>query len=52
MKDYHCYNLLSQNLANEKIGQALRKLRETEGLHLRQVEGELSIDPTILSKIE
>lgn len=36
----------------KKIGQFLRELRESKGLLLRQVGAELSIDPTILSKIE
>lgn len=36
----------------KKIGQVLRELRESKGLLLRQVGAELSIDPTILSKIE
>jgi transcriptional regulator with XRE-family HTH domain len=36
----------------KKIGQVLRELRESKGLFLRQVGAELSIDPTILSKIE
>lgn len=34
------------------IGTTLRKLREEKGLLLREVGAELSIDPTILSKIE
>jgi len=36
----------------KRIGQVLRELRESKGLLLRQVGAELSIDPTILSKIE
>ena len=34
------------------IGNLLRELREAKGLLLRQVGASLSIDPTILSKIE
>ncbi len=34
------------------IGTILRELRETKGLLLREVGAELSLDPTILSKIE
>ena len=34
------------------IGTTLRKLRKTKGLLLREVGANLSIDPTILSKIE
>ena len=34
------------------IGTILRDLRETKGLLLREVGAKLSIDPTILSKIE
>lgn len=34
------------------IGNILRELRETNGLLLREVGAKLSIDPTILSKIE
>ena len=34
------------------IGQTLRELRESKGLLLREVGAELSLDPTILSKIE
>lgn len=34
------------------VGTKLRKLREEKGLLLREVGAKLSIDPTILSKIE
>jgi len=34
------------------IGETLRKLRENKKLLLREVGAELSIDPTLLSKIE
>lgn len=34
------------------IGSILRDLRETKGLLLREIGAELSLDPTILSKIE
>jgi transcriptional regulator with XRE-family HTH domain len=34
------------------IGTILRELRETKGLLLREVGAKLSLDPTILSKIE
>ncbi len=34
------------------IGTTLRELREGKGLLLREVGAQLSIDPTILSKIE
>ena len=34
------------------IGTTLRELREEKGLLLREVGAELSLDPTILSKIE
>jgi len=34
------------------IGTILRELRETNGLLLREVGAKLSLDPTILSKIE
>lgn len=34
------------------IGIILRELRETKGLLLREVGAKLSLDPTILSKIE
>lgn len=36
----------------KNIGQTLRELRESKGLLLREVGAELSIDPTLLSKIE
>ena len=36
----------------KNIGQILRELRETKGLLLREVGAALSIDPTLLSKIE
>ncbi len=36
----------------KNIGQTLRELRETKGLLLREVGATLSIDPTLLSKIE
>lgn len=36
----------------KNIGDTLRALRESKGLLLREVGAELSIDPTILSKIE
>ena len=38
--------------SNKTIGFTLRKLREKKGLLLREVGAKLSIDPTILSKIE
>jgi transcriptional regulator with XRE-family HTH domain len=34
------------------IGRILRQLRETKGLLLREVGAKLSLDPTILSKLE
>ena len=34
------------------IGTTLRELRETKGLLLREVGAKISLDPTILSKIE
>ena len=34
------------------IGNILRELREEKGLLLREVGAELSLDPTLLSKIE
>ena len=34
------------------IGQTLREIRKEKGLLLREAGAELSIDPTILSKIE
>ena len=33
-------------------GELLKQLRESEGLLLREVGAKLSIDPTLLSKIE
>jgi len=36
----------------KNIGQILRELRESKGLLLREVGAALSIDPTLLSKIE
>ena len=36
----------------KNIGQTLRELRESKGLLLREVGAVLSIDPTLLSKIE
>lgn len=36
----------------KNIGQTLRELRESRGLLLREVGATLSIDPTLLSKIE
>ncbi|MEQ8357923.1 MAG: helix-turn-helix transcriptional regulator [Cytophagales bacterium] len=36
----------------KNIGQTLRELRESKGLLLREVGAALSIDPTLLSKIE
>ena len=36
----------------KNIGQTLRELRESKGLLLREVGASLSIDPTLLSKIE
>ena len=36
----------------KNIGQILRELRESKGLLLREVGAELSLDPTLLSKIE
>lgn len=36
----------------KSIGATLRELREIKGLLLREVGAKLSIDPTILSKIE
>ncbi|RNC92229.1 MAG: XRE family transcriptional regulator [Allomuricauda sp.] len=36
----------------KSIGQTLRELRESRGLLLREVGASLSIDPTLLSKIE
>jgi transcriptional regulator with XRE-family HTH domain len=37
---------------SKTIGTTLRKLREEKGLLLREVGAQLSLDPTILSKIE
>lgn len=44
----------SQNKARslKTIGTILRELREAKGLLLREVGAKLSLDPTILSKIE
>ncbi len=39
-------------LKSKTIGQILRELREGKDLLLREVGAKLSIDPTILSKIE
>ena len=36
----------------KNIGDTLRTLRESKGLLLREVGAELSLDPTLLSKIE
>lgn len=36
----------------KNIGQTLRELRESKGLLLREIGAALSIDPTLLSKIE
>ncbi len=36
----------------KNIGETLRELRESKGLLLREVGAVLSIDPTLLSKIE
>lgn len=36
----------------KNIGQTLRAFREAKGLLLREVGAELSLDPTLLSKIE
>jgi len=46
--------LSSQNKASnlKTIGTILRELREAKGLLLREVGAKLSLDPTILSKIE
>ena len=38
--------------ALKTIGQVLRELREKQGLLLREVAAAISIDPTLLSKIE
>ena len=37
---------------SKTVGTILRELRETKGLFLREVGAKLSLDPTILSKIE
>lgn len=39
-------------MSNTSIGTILRNLRETKGLFLREVAASISIDPTLLSKIE
>jgi transcriptional regulator with XRE-family HTH domain len=39
-------------LSNPSIGTILRNLREAKGLLLREVAASISIDPTLLSKIE
>ncbi len=39
-------------LKTQTIGIILRELREAKGLLLREVGAKLSLDPTILSKIE
>lgn len=39
-------------LSIPSIGTILRNLRETKGLLLREVAASISIDPTLLSKIE
>jgi HTH-type transcriptional regulator, competence development regulator len=39
-------------LSNLSIGTVLRNLRETKDLFLREVAASISIDPTLLSKIE
>lgn len=36
----------------KNIGDTLRELRESKGLLLREVGAKLSLDPTLLSKIE
>lgn len=47
------HEIVKSNLSKLKtIGNILRDLRETKSLLLREVGAELSIDPTILSKIE
>ena len=44
---------VKSNLSSLKtIGATLRELRERKGLLLREVGAQLSLDPTILSKIE
>ncbi len=42
----------SQRKIMKNIGQTLRELRESKGLLLREVGAALSIDQTLLSKIE
>jgi transcriptional regulator with XRE-family HTH domain len=42
----------SSTLKTQTIGTMLRELREAKGLLLREVGAKLSLDPTILSKIE
>ncbi len=42
----------SKNSTLKTIGTILRELRESKGLLLREVGAKLSLDPTILSKIE
>jgi len=42
----------SKQSALKRIGTILRELREAKGLLLREVGAKLSLDPTILSKIE
>ena len=39
-------------MSNSSIGKVLRNLRETKNLLLREVAASISIDPTLLSKIE
>lgn len=39
-------------MSNPSIGTILRNLRETKSLLLREVAASISIDPTLLSKIE
>ena len=41
-----------KNRLMKNIGDTLRALRESKGLLLREVGAELSLDPTLLSKIE
>jgi len=46
-------NIVKTKLSSLKtIGNILKELREEKGLLLREVGAKLSIDPTILSKIE
>jgi HTH-type transcriptional regulator, competence development regulator len=42
----------TNGLSNSSIGTILRNLRETRNLLLREVAASISIDPTLLSKIE